>query len=152
MKRSLTDSTPRVDRVGVEVVLENVLPLDRFGRDGAREEEALRILRMADAHVPIGVDHVVLGEDTVRGDKVVEELGIHGRGEVWRRNSACGKPAMDEDDIRLDLRNRAELDRWADKLRVPRDEFRRAAEHAGPRLGDIRQHLIGGFTAAGPTS
>jgi hypothetical protein len=28
----------------------------------------------------------------------------------------------------------------------------RAAEQAGPRLGDIRQHLIGGFTAARPTS
>lgn len=71
---------------------------------------------------------------------------------MWRRNSACGKRAMDDDDIQLDLHNRAELDRWADKLRVPRDEFRRAAEQAGPRLGDIRQHLIGGFTAAGPTS
>jgi hypothetical protein len=72
--------------------------------------------------------------------------------EVWRRNSACGKRAMDDDDIELDLHDRGELDRWADKLRVPRDEFRRAAEQAGLRLGDIRQHLIGGFTAAGPTS
>ncbi len=59
---------------------------------------------------------------------------------------------MNDDDIKLDLHDRAELDRWADRLRVPRDEFRRAAEQAGPRLGDIRQHLIGGFTAAGPTS
>jgi len=59
---------------------------------------------------------------------------------------------MNDDDIRLDLHNRTELDQWADKLCVPREEFRRAAEQAGPRLGDIRQHLIGGFTAAGPTS
>ncbi len=71
---------------------------------------------------------------------------------MWRRNGACGKPRVDDDDIRLDLHDRAELDRWADKLGVPKEEFRRAAEQAGPRLGDIRQHLIGGFTAAGPTS
>jgi hypothetical protein len=40
---------------------------------------------------------------------------------------------MDDDDIKLDLHNRAELDQWA-------------AEQAGPRLGDIRQHLINGFS------
>lgn len=59
---------------------------------------------------------------------------------------------MNDDDLKLDLANKEELDRWAAKLGIPKDEFRRAAEQAGPRLGDIRQHLIGGFTGAGPTS
>ena len=59
---------------------------------------------------------------------------------------------MEDDDIRLDLNNDAELDRWADKLCIPRDEFRRAAKQAGPRLGDVREHLIGGFSSGGPSS
>ena len=44
------------------------------------------------------------------------------------------------------------MEYWSSRLGVPKDEFRRAAERAGPRIGDIRQHLIGGFTSAGPTS
>jgi hypothetical protein len=57
-----------------------------------------------------------------------------------------------EEDERVDPRSDAQIDRWARRLGVPREEFKRAAERAGPRLGDIHQHLIGGFTAAGPTS
>ena len=41
---------------------------------------------------------------------------------------------------------------WAQFLGVPEDEFRKAAVQVGPRLRDIRQHLIGAFTTAGPTS
>jgi hypothetical protein len=56
------------------------------------------------------------------------------------------------DDVRIDVRNDADLERWSRKLGVPKDEFRRAAEQAGPSIRDIRQHLVGGFTGAGPTS
>ena len=59
---------------------------------------------------------------------------------------------MNEDDVQVDPRNDSDIDYWSAMLGIPKDEFRRAAEQAGPRLGDIRQHLIGGFTAAGPTS
>jgi hypothetical protein len=58
----------------------------------------------------------------------------------------------DGDDVRIDARNWAQVARWARELGVPEDQFRTAAEQAGPRLGDIKQHLIGGFTGAGPTS
>jgi Protein of unknown function (DUF3606) len=57
-----------------------------------------------------------------------------------------------EQHIRIDPRSENDLEYWSSRLGVPKEEFRRAAEHAGPRIGDIRQHLIGGFTAAGPTS
>jgi hypothetical protein len=57
-----------------------------------------------------------------------------------------------EQDVRVDPRREGDMEYWASRLDVPKDEFRRAAEQAGPRIGDIRQHLIGGFTAAGPTS
>jgi hypothetical protein len=57
-----------------------------------------------------------------------------------------------DEDTRLDARSERDLDYWAKRMDVPKDQLRRAAEQAGPRIGDIRQHLIGGFTAAGPTS
>lgn len=57
-----------------------------------------------------------------------------------------------EENLRVDARRDEDIGHWARRLGIPHEEFRRAAEQAGPRLGDIRQHLIGGFTAAGPTS
>ena len=60
--------------------------------------------------------------------------------------------AEKEQDTKVDPRRDADVDYWAGRLGISQDEFRRAAEQAGPRLGDIREHLIGGFTAAGPTS
>jgi hypothetical protein len=63
-------------------------------------------------------------------------------------------PEIDEKEqnTKVDPRREADVGYWAGRLRISKEEFRRAAEQAGPRLGDIRQHLIGGFTAAGPTS
>jgi hypothetical protein len=55
------------------------------------------------------------------------------------------------DDELVDFSQQA-LRSWAQFLGVPEAEFRKAAEQVGPRLRDIRQHLIGGFTTAGPTS
>jgi hypothetical protein len=63
-------------------------------------------------------------------------------------------PEIPEKDAstKVDPRRDADVEYWAGRLGISKDEFRRAAEQAGPRLGDIREHLIGGFTAAGPTS
>ena len=58
----------------------------------------------------------------------------------------------EDEDKRLDPRSEKDLDYWAERMDVPKDELKRAAEHAGPRIGDIRQHLVGGFSASGPTS
>jgi len=60
--------------------------------------------------------------------------------------------AEKDQDLKIDPRCDSDVEVWAARLGVSKEEFRRAAEQAGPRLGDIRQHLIGGFTAAGPTS
>jgi hypothetical protein len=51
---------------------------------------------------------------------------------------------LDENE-RIDVRDEAGLDRWSKRLKVPKDELRKVAERVGPRLGDIRQHLVGGF-------
>ena len=58
----------------------------------------------------------------------------------------------DGEDARIDPKSEADIETWARKLGVPREEFRRAAEQAGPCIRDIRQHLVGGFTKAGPGS
>jgi hypothetical protein len=60
--------------------------------------------------------------------------------------------AEKDQDTKVDPRRDADVEHWAGRLGISKDEFRRAAEQAGPRLGDIREHLIGGFTSAGPTS
>jgi hypothetical protein len=62
------------------------------------------------------------------------------------------RPKDGRDDQHIDPQNDADIARWSKKLGVPKDELRSAAEQAGPRLGDIRQHLVGGFTSGGPTS
>jgi hypothetical protein len=53
---------------------------------------------------------------------------------------------------RIDAASDAELERWSRRWNVPKEELRRAIEHVGTRVEDVRQHLIGGFNAAGPTS
>src|SRR6185503_2934531 len=61
-----------VERHAVQVVLQDVLDLHFLRRERARDEIALRVRRRADAHVPVGVDHAVLGERAVRGYEVLE--------------------------------------------------------------------------------
>lgn len=57
-----------------------------------------------------------------------------------------------EDESRIDINSDADLARWSEHWKVSKEELRRAIEHVGPRVKDVRQHLIGGFTPAGPTS
>jgi hypothetical protein len=57
-----------------------------------------------------------------------------------------------DENTRVDARSDADLERWSSRLKVSKEELRKAAERVGPRLGDIRQHLVGGFNNAGPTS
>ena len=66
----------RVKRIGVEVVLEDVLRLHPLRRERAREVIALRIRRRAQADVSIGVDHAVLGKDAIRSDEVFEMVHV----------------------------------------------------------------------------
>jgi len=52
-----------------------------------------------------------------------------------------------DEDKRLDPRSEQDLDYWSERMDVPKSELKRAAEQAGPRIGDIRQHLVGGFSS-----
>lgn len=58
-------------------------------------------------------------------------------------------PQQPDENIRVDPRNDADIERWSSRLKIPKEEFRKAAERVGPRLGDIRQYLVGGFNTAG---
>lgn len=60
--------------------------------------------------------------------------------------------SREEEGVQVDPRRADDVERWAARLGISKEEFKRAAERAGPRLGDIHQHLIGGFAPAGPTS
>ncbi len=51
---------------------------------------------------------------------------------------------LDKDD-RIDVRDEASLERWAKRLKVSKEELRKVAERVGPKVGDIRQNLVGGF-------
>jgi hypothetical protein len=67
-------------------------------------------------------------------------------GQVRNLTSALGQG------VSIDLKDELEMARWAKRLGVPVDQFRIAAQQAGPRLDDIKQHLIGAFNSSGPTS
>jgi hypothetical protein len=56
------------------------------------------------------------------------------------------------DHERVEVTDRKALSSWSRFLGVSEEELRKAVEQAGPRIGDIRQHLVGGFHTAGPTS
>jgi hypothetical protein len=56
------------------------------------------------------------------------------------------------DDSRVDLDEEQDLRYWSERLGVSRAELRRAVCQVGPVVKDIKQHLVGGFTGAGPTS
>src|SRR4051812_28964573 len=61
-----------IDGFAVEVVLDEVLDLHRFGSDGPREVVAVRIARRAHADVPIRIDHAMGNEDAVGRNEVFE--------------------------------------------------------------------------------
>jgi hypothetical protein len=62
-------------RLPVESELDDVFGADQLGRDRAGDQKAARILRMPDADMAIGVDHVLLGENAV-GDHEILDQGV----------------------------------------------------------------------------
>jgi hypothetical protein len=52
---------------------------------------------------------------------------------------------------RIDINDARALRDWRRKLRASEEEVRRAVDQVGPDAEKVRQHLVGGFTAAGPT-
>lgn len=58
----------------------------------------------------------------------------------------------ERDEERIDAGSEDALAYWSQHWGVPVEELRRAIGQVGPRVKDVRQHLVGGFTTAGPTS
>jgi len=52
----------------------------------------------------------------------------------------------------IDVNDPPVLRDWCEKLRASEEEVKRAVDQVGPDAEKVRQHLVGGFTAAGPTS
>src|SRR3546814_6809580 len=67
------------DRFAGQVEFDDILASHQFGRQRARDEEAVGTVRMAHAHMAIGVDHVFLRQRAVRDHQVTDELVEIGR-------------------------------------------------------------------------
>ena len=55
-------------------------------------------------------------------------------------------------DTRIDVQDPRALRYWCEKLKASEAELRRAVDQVGPDADKVREHLMGGFTSAGPTS
>jgi len=53
---------------------------------------------------------------------------------------------------RIDVGDQGDLRYWCEKLRASEEELRRAVDQVGPDPEKVREHLMGGFSTAGPTS
>ena len=63
-----------IDRPVLEIELHEVAALDQLRAPRARQEVAVRPLRVPDAHVPESVDHVLVREDAVGDHEVVSRV------------------------------------------------------------------------------
>jgi hypothetical protein len=59
---------------------------------------------------------------------------------------------MADDEARIEVASEESLAYWSEKLGAPKEELRHTVQKVGPRVKDVREHLVGGFTTAGPTS
>ena len=53
---------------------------------------------------------------------------------------------------KIDPKDQDNLHYWCEKLRASEEEVRRAVDQVGPDPDKVREHLMGGFTTAGPSS
>ena len=60
-------------RRAIEIERDDMIFLDHLGRHRGREQEAARIVRMAHAHMAIGVHHILAGQDAVGDDEVAHQ-------------------------------------------------------------------------------
>ena len=52
----------------------------------------------------------------------------------------------------IDPKDAASVRYWCERLRASEEELRRAVDQVGPNPEKVREHLMGGFNSAGPTS
>jgi hypothetical protein len=62
-------------RGAIEIELDDIIFLDQFGRDGCCEQEPVRIIRMAHAHMAIGIHDILAGQDAVGDHKIAHQGG-----------------------------------------------------------------------------
>src|SRR5580700_8736651 len=65
----------RLDRLGIEIELDDVGNLRQFRRAVARDEIAFRIVRMAHADMAEVIEHFLVGHDARRDDQFVQQFG-----------------------------------------------------------------------------
>src|SRR5262249_31055847 len=96
-------------RLAAEIEFDDVLGTDQVRRQGARDEEPLRVVRMTDADMTVGVDHLLPRQDAV-GDHQIADQSVeaaHGsrrgasmlssRAALWprmARRSASSRPSQ----------------------------------------------------------
>src|SRR5215212_7995152 len=68
---ALKIARPRIaDRRAVELELDNILAGDEFGAQRARQQIVIRLARVANADVAVGIDHVLLCQNPVRDHQI----------------------------------------------------------------------------------
>src|SRR5262249_17193604 len=65
-----------INRIGVKVVFHDVACGDQNRRERPGHQIAVWITGMTDAHVSVGIEHALLGKDTVGRNKVFDERWI----------------------------------------------------------------------------
>src|SRR5262245_11030963 len=74
-----------IDRIGIEVVLHDVARGHRDRCERAGHQVTAWIARMTNAHMSLGIEHTLLGENAVGGNKVLYESRVHrAAGSRWR--------------------------------------------------------------------
>ena len=75
----------RYDRIGVEIVFEDVVRLDQSRRARARKELSIRIVRVAQADMAEGIEDAFVRHDAVSGGEVAAKIGecVGQGGDSW---------------------------------------------------------------------
>ncbi len=68
------------DGIAFEIEFDDVIPGHEFGRQRTGHEERVRVLRITDADVTVGIANVFIGEDSIGDHEVINQalLFIHG--------------------------------------------------------------------------
>ena len=69
-------SSPRLDRVAVEIELQDVVGRDQARSHAARQQKAPRVGLVPHADMAEAIDHALVGENAVGGDEIVDEIGM----------------------------------------------------------------------------
>lgn len=66
--------------------------------------------------------------------------------------SLAAATSMANEELCIDVQSVESVRYWSQALGASEEELRRAVDQVGTKVEDVRQHLFGGFTSAGPTS